>query len=44
MRQIIPALTLLTIALQGIFNCFMFSMLFLKTRGPRDQTIKDELE
>ncbi len=36
MRQVVPALTLITIAGQGIFNCFMFSMLFLKTKGTVD--------
>ena len=43
MRQIVPALTLITIAVQGIFNCFMFSLLFLKTRGHDEAGIRDRL-
>ncbi len=31
MRQLIPSLSLMTIAVQGIFNGFMLSILFLKT-------------
>ncbi|QEM66789.1 glycosyltransferase family 2 protein [Geobacter sp. FeAm09] len=44
MRHVIPALTLITIAGQGIFNCFMFSMLFLKTKNPIGSGINDHLE
>jgi len=31
MRQLIPSLTLIALAVQGIFNGFMLSILFLKT-------------
>lgn len=44
MRQVVPALTLMTISVQGIFNCFMFSILFLKTRNQEGLAIKDSLE
>jgi len=44
MRQVVPALTLVTISAQGVFNCFMFSMLFLKTKSPLGKEIKDILE
>jgi glycosyltransferase involved in cell wall biosynthesis len=44
MRQIVPALTLITIGIQGFFNCFMFSMLFLKTKATDDTRLKDSLE
>lgn len=44
MRQIVPALTLMTISVQGIFNCFMFSILFLKTRRLEGEDLKDSLE
>jgi hypothetical protein len=44
MRHVIPALTLLTISGQGIFNCFMFSVLFLKTKTQYETAIKDEVE
>jgi hypothetical protein len=33
MRRVIPALTLMTISGQAIFNGFMLSVLFLKTSG-----------
>jgi hypothetical protein len=42
MRQIIPALTLITISGQGIFNCFMLSLLFLKTKNPMDVDFKEK--
>lgn len=32
LRYLIPSLTMITVALQGIFNGFMMSVLFLKTR------------
>lgn len=32
MRQLIPSLTMIAISLQGIFNGFMLSILFLKTK------------
>lgn len=32
MRYLIPSLTLITIAIQGFFNAFMMSLLFLKTK------------
>jgi glycosyltransferase involved in cell wall biosynthesis len=38
MRQVIPALTLLTLSAQGIFNSFLFSMLFLETRSTSGTT------
>lgn len=44
MRRIVPALTLITIGIQGFFNCFMFSMLFLKTKATEDTSIRDSLE
>ncbi|OGR00342.1 MAG: hypothetical protein A2505_08405 [Deltaproteobacteria bacterium RIFOXYD12_FULL_55_16] len=44
MRQVVPALTLMTISVQGVFNCFMFSILFLKTRNTESTVIKDSLE
>ena len=44
MRQIVPALALVTIAVQGIFNCFMFSLLFLKTRCRDNNGSGDNLE
>lgn len=44
MRQVVPALTLVTIAVQGFFNCFMFSLLFLKTRGQDEAGIRDSFE
>jgi len=44
MRRIVPALTLITVGIQGIFNCFMFSILFLKTKAIDDTSIKDSLE
>jgi hypothetical protein len=44
MRQVVPALTLATISVQGIFNCFMFSLLFLKTRGQDEAGIRENLE
>lgn len=43
MRQVVPALTLMTIGVQGIFNCFMFSLLLLKTRGLDEAGIRDRL-
>lgn len=43
MRHVIPALTLLTISGQGIFNCFMFSVLFLKTKTLSGTSIKDDM-
>lgn len=33
MRSLIPALTMITFGVQGIFNGFMLSVLFLKTKG-----------
>ena len=33
MRQLIPSLTLIAFAIQGTFNGFMLSILFLKTKG-----------
>lgn len=33
MRKLIPALTFIAFAVQGIFNGFMLSILFLRTRG-----------
>jgi len=44
MRLVVPALTLITIAGQGVFNCFMFSMLFLKTKSSAGSFIIDRLE
>jgi len=44
MRRIVPALTLITVGIQGIFNCFMFSILFLKTKAIDNTSIKDSLE
>ncbi len=32
MRYLIPSLTLITLAIQGVFNGFMLSLLFLKTK------------
>jgi len=32
MRYLIPSLTLITVAIQGVFNGFMMSLLFLKTK------------
>jgi glycosyltransferase involved in cell wall biosynthesis len=32
MRQLVPALTMVAISVQGVFNGFMLSVLFLKTR------------
>jgi glycosyltransferase involved in cell wall biosynthesis len=32
LRYLIPSLTLITVAIQGVFNGFMLSLLFLKTR------------
>lgn len=36
MRRLIPSLTMIAVAIQGIFNGFMLSILFLKTGKPRD--------
>ena len=44
MRRIIPALTLIAIAGQAIFNGFMFSMLFLKTSSALGRNISEKLE
>ena len=44
MRRIIPALTLIAIAGQAIFNGFMFSMLFLKTSSAPGKNISEKLE
>lgn len=35
MRQVIPSLTMIAISVQGIFNGFMLSVLFLKTKGSK---------
>jgi hypothetical protein len=32
MRQLIPSLTMIAVSIQGIFNAFMLSTLFLKTK------------
>lgn len=34
MRQLIPSLTMMAVSVQGIFNGFMLSILFMKTNGP----------
>lgn len=44
MRQVVPALALVTIGVQGVFNCFMFSLLFLKTKDQDEAGIRDNLE
>jgi glycosyltransferase involved in cell wall biosynthesis len=44
MRRIIPALTLMTISGQAIFNGFMLSVLFLKTSSPVGKNINERLE
>jgi hypothetical protein len=44
MRRIIPALTLMTISGQAIFNGFMLSVLFLKTSSPVGRNINERLE
>jgi len=41
MRQLIPSLTLLALSVQGMFNGFMLSLLFLKTR-PIELSVEDE--
>ncbi len=43
MRRMIPALTLITISAQAIFNGFMLSMLFIKTSSPIGKNINDKL-
>lgn len=43
MRHIIPALTLITIAGQAVFNGFMLSILFLKTSRPIGGDVSDSL-
>jgi glycosyltransferase involved in cell wall biosynthesis len=43
MRRMIPALTLVTISAQAIFNGFMLSMLFIKTSSPIGKNINDKL-
>lgn len=35
MRRLIPSLTMIALSVQGVFNGFMLSVLFLKTRGPK---------
>jgi glycosyltransferase involved in cell wall biosynthesis len=44
MRRVIPALTLITISAQAVFNGFMLSMLFIKTRNLAGKSISDKLE
>lgn len=44
MRRIIPALTLITISGQAIFNGFMLSVLFLKTSSTIGRDVNDRLE
>jgi len=43
MRRLIPALTLMTIAVQAIFNGFMFSMLFIRTSSTLGKNINEKL-
>jgi hypothetical protein len=40
MRMLIPALTLISISAQGMFNGFMLSILFLKTKISRPDTLE----
>jgi len=42
MRQVIPSVTLITLALLGICNGFMLSILFLPTR--RSAAVEDAVE
>jgi len=44
MRTLIPSLTMIAIAVQGVFNGFMLSILFLKTKGSKLADILDILE
>ena len=44
MRSIIPALTLVTISGQAIFNGFLLSLLFLKTSSPMGKGINEKLD
>ncbi|HET6516301.1 MAG TPA: glycosyltransferase family 2 protein [Thermodesulfovibrionales bacterium] len=43
MRHLVPSLTMVALSVQGIYNGFMLSVLFLKTKGTR-QTLPEENE
>jgi hypothetical protein len=40
MRQLIPSLTMVVLSIQGIFNGFMLSVLFLKTKGTKQTPLE----
>jgi hypothetical protein len=42
MRHLIPSLTMIAVAIQGIFNGFMLSLLFLGTRRPARAPLETE--
>ena len=41
MRRLIPALTLITVSGQSIFNGFMLSMMFLKTSSNQGNELRN---
>lgn len=40
MRRLIPFLTLIALSIQGMFNGFMFSILFIKTKMPHSSSLE----
>lgn len=44
MRKLIPSLTMIALSVQGMFNGFMLSILFLKTKGSRVADVLDILD